>query len=427
MSDANPHQTNTPRLPYHALIWLAVAGFSTGIDGYVLAGLLPAISTDLRVSNALAGQLVSVFALTSAFAGPLLGTVTSGWERRRTITAALAVFVVGNVVVALAPNYAFALGGRVISALGGSLLSAAITSYVIHLAPPEQRGRALSFVLGGWMTATALGVPVGLLMGQSNWRFPLGLVAAVGSIALIGIVARLPHLHLPATTLADRLAPLKQRRLVVALLVTVGILSSSYACFTFAALILRPWVGDGWAIVAVMFGYGTASMLGNAVTGRLADRFTPVRVLTVVLAGLMVNAVVGAVVFAFGASAVSVRGVAGGGVAVLVSVLGLVWFFVCGVGNGGAAVPQQARLASMAPDAAPIVMALNASAISLGSALGGGLGGLGLAAGLGAEHLPVVAAVILGITLAVHGTVSRRHYSGALTTRTFDGKAAIDG
>ncbi len=411
--------TPVARLPYHALIWLAVAGFSTGIDGYVLAGLLPTISTDLGVSNALAGQLVSVFALTSAFAGPLLGTFTSGWERRRTITVALAVFVVGNVIVALAPDFSVALAGRVVSALGGSLLSAAITSYVIHLAPPDQRGRALSFVLGGWMTATALGVPVGLLLGQSNWRFPLVMVAAVGTVALLGILARLPHLHLPSTTLAERLAPLRQPRLVVALLVTIGILSSSYACFTFAALILRPYFPLGWAIILIMFGYGAASMLGNAFTGRLADRHTPVRVLTVVLTGLLVNAVFGSVVFLLGARL---------GAGLGLGVLGLVWFFVCGIGNGGAAVPQQARLAAMAPQSAPIVMALNASAISLGNALGGGLGGLTLAAGAGPEHLPVVSAVILVGALVVHRVVSGRHYSGSLTLRRpADRKAAIDG
>src|SRR5699024_7781930 len=109
------------------LIWLAVATFTTGIDGYVLAGLLPDIASDLEVSAAAAGQLVAVFALTSAVAGPILGATTSGWEQRRTILAALTTFVLGNLVNALAPTYAIALGGRVVAALGGCLLGAAVT------------------------------------------------------------------------------------------------------------------------------------------------------------------------------------------------------------------------------------------------------------------------------------------------------------
>lgn len=389
MNTTQPAPASTRALPYHALIWLAVATFSTGIDGYVLAGLLPTIAGDLRVTDALAGQLVSVFALTAALAAPILGAATSGWERRRTIGLSLAVFVIGNVITGVAPTYPIALGGRVVAALGASLLNAAISGYVIHLVPERHRGKALSFVLGGWMTATALGVPVGLVLGQSSWRFPLIMVAVVGTIALIGILIKLPHLDLPATTLAQRLRPLRQVRLVSGLLVTTGILCASYTCFTFAVLILGPTHPAGWMIILIMFGYGLASLLGNTVTGPLADRFGAVRVLTIILIGLLLNAIFGAVTFAFAPLAV-------------VAVLSLVWFFVAGIGNGGAAVPQQARLAAMAPESAAIVMALNGSAISLGSALGGGLGGLALTAGSPPGGLLIIAAVVLAATLILH-------------------------
>jgi MFS transporter, DHA1 family, inner membrane transport protein len=380
---------------YRPLIWLAVATFSTGIDGYVLAGLLPAIAEDLNVVEAAAGQLVSAFALTSALAAPLLSTVTSRWERRRTIAWALGVFVIGNLIVGLATNYPIALGGRVVAALGGCLLNAAVTGYVLALTPAKDHGKALSFVLGGWMAATALGVPVGLVIGQSSWRFPMILVAVVGTIALAGILLKLPRLHLPSGTLADRLRPLGQPRLLAGLLVTTGILCSSYTCFTYATLILGPAFSAEWMIILIMFGYGLASMLGNAATGRLTDRFTALRVLTVVLAGLLLDAILGAVAF----SLLPVGAVLG--------VAGLVWFFTAGIGNGGAAVPQQARLAAMAPDSAAIVMALNGSAISLGVALGGGLGGVTLAAGASPYGLLAVAAVILALTLTLHLIVAK--------------------
>jgi len=382
------------KLSYQPLVWLAVATFSMGIDGYVLAGLLPAIAGDLRVSPAAAGQLMSVFALTAALAGPVLGTLTSRWERRTTIALALGVFVLGNLIVGLARNYPIALGGRVVAALGGSLLNAAVMGYVIALTPVQHHGKALSFVLGGWMTATALGVPVGLVIGQSSWRFPMIMVAAIGSIALVGIVLKLPRLHLPAGTLADRLRPLGQPRLLVGLLVTTGILCSSYVCFTYATLILGPHFGSHWMIIAIMFGYGVASMLGNAVTGRLTDRFTPLRVLTVVLCGLLLNSILGMAGLMLASATV-------------VAVLGLIWFFAAGVGNGGAAVPQQARLGALAPDSAAIVMALNGSAISLGSATGSGLGGLALTAGSPPNGLLGVACGILVITLTLHLIVAK--------------------
>lgn len=380
---------------YRPLVWLAVATFSMGIDGYVLTGLLSHIAADLHVSVAAAGQLMSAFALTAAFAGPVLGTATSRWERRTTIAAALAVFVLGNLVVGLATTYPIALAGRVLAALGACLLNAAVSGYVIAVTPVRHRGKALSFVLGGLLTATALGVPLGLLIGQSSWRYPMILVAVMGTVALIGIVRGLPRRQLPAGRLADQLRPLGRPRLLGALLVTTGILTGSFTCFTYAVLILGPSFPAGWMIVAIMFGYGVASALGNAVTGRLADRFPAPRVLSVVLIVLLLNSILGMAGLLLSSAAV----------------IGVTWFFVQGVGNGGAAVPQQVRLAGLAPDSPAIVMALNGSAISLGSALGSGLGGIALTSGTSPDGLLGLAAVVLAATLVLHLAVSSRQSS----------------
>ncbi len=379
---------------YRPLAWLAVATFSMGIDGYVLTGLLPTIAADLHVSVAAAGQLMSAFALTAAFAGPVLGTVTSRWERRTTIATALAVFVLGNLVVGLATTYPIAFAGRVLAALGGCLLNAAVSGYVIAVTPVRHRGKALSFVLGGLLTATALGVPVGLVIGQSSWRYPMILVAVMGTIALAGILRGLPRRQLPHGRLSDQLRPLGSPRLLGSLLVTSGILAGSFTCFTYAVLILGPSFPAGWMIIAIMFGYGVASALGNAITGRLADRFAAPRVLTVVLIVLLLNSVLGlAGLLLTSATALAVVGVS--------------WFFLQGAGNGGAAVPQQVRLGGLAPESAAIVMALNGSAISLGAALGSAVGGIALTAGSAPSGLLGVAAVILAATVVLHLIVSR--------------------
>ncbi|MBO9626741.1 MAG: MFS transporter [Microbacterium sp.] len=364
-----------------------------GIDGYVLAGLLPQIAGDLDVGVAAAGQLMAAFALTSALAGPVLGALTGGWERRATIVGALAVFVLGNLVVALAPTYAIAMTGRVVSALGGALLNAVISAYVVATTPPERRGRALSLVLGGWLTATALGVPLGLLLGQSDWRLPLFLVVVVGSAALVGILLRVPRLRQPPRSLGETLRPLREPRLLAALLVPIGIMCASYLCFTYATLIVGPRVGGGLVMVLVMFGYGLLSLAGNVLTGRLTDRHQPVRVVTGILSLLIAAAVLGAL-------GMLLPGVLGAAAAIA-------WFFTCAVGNGGSGVPLQARLSAMAPESAALVFALNGSAMALGSALGSGLGGASLELGVAPDRLLLISAAVLVITLAVHLAVVR--------------------
>src|SRR5699024_6760936 len=132
----------------------------------------------------------------------------------------------------------------------------------------------------------------------------------------------------------------------------------------------------------------------NAITGSLVDRFSPVRVLTVILAALLADALFGALALSLAAPLAVAAG-------------SLVWFLLAGVGNGGHAVPQQARLAAMAPGSVSVVMALNASAISLGSALGGGVGGLALSTGLSPGQLPLIAAAVLALTLPLHLLVAR--------------------
>ncbi len=381
-------------------MWLAVATFSMGIDGYVLAGLLPQIADDLSVGPAAAGQLMAVFALTSALAGPVLGALTGGWERKATIVGALGVFVIGNLVVALAPTYAIAMTGRVVSALGGALLNAVISAYVVAKTPPERRGRALSLILGGWLTATALGVPLGLLLGQSDWRIPLFLVVAVGSAALVGILLRVPRLRLPPRSLRETLQPLREPRLLAALVVPVGIMCASYLCFTYATLIVGPRVGGGLVMVLVMFCYGLLSLVGNVLTGRLTDRRPPVQVVTGILGLLIASALLGSL-------GLLLPGALG-------TVAAIVWFFACAVGNGGSGVPLQARLSAMAPDSAALVFALNGSAMALGSALGSGLGGAALEIGVAPDRLLLISAVVLAATMLVHLAVGPRSAASAL-------------
>ncbi|GAA1144827.1 MFS transporter [Microbacterium natoriense] len=383
-----------------ALVWLAVATFSMGIDGYVLAGLLPQIADDLSVGPAAAGQLMAVFALTSALAGPVLSALTGGWERKATIVGALGVFVIGNLVVALAPTYAVAMTGRVVSALGGALLNAVISAYVVAKTPPERRGRALSLILGGWLTATALGVPLGLLLGQSDWRIPLFLVVAVGSAALVGILLRVPRLRLPPRSLRETLQPLREPRLLAALVVPVGIMCASYLCFTYATLIVGPRVGGGLVMVLVMFCYGLLSLVGNVLTGRLTDRRPPVQVVTGILGLLIASALLGSL-------GLLLPGALG-------TVAAIVWFFACAVGNGGSGVPLQARLSAMAPDSAALVFALNGSAMALGSALGSGLGGAALEIGVAPDRLLLISAVVLAATMLVHLAVGPRSAASAL-------------
>jgi DHA1 family inner membrane transport protein len=324
----------------------------------------------------------------------VLGALTGRFERKATIAASLAVFVLGNLLVAVAPTYAWAMTGRVVSALGGALLSAVIASYVIAITAPERRGRALSIVMGGFLAATALGVPIGLLLGEQDWRIPLFIVAVVAALALVGILIFVPRLHLPSLPLRETLRPLARGKILLALLVPMGLMGASYLCFTYAALIIGPRTGLGLAMIGALFGYGVFSLAGNMVAGRSIDRRGPDPVITTIIIGLI------------GFMLLGTAGLGLPGVWGIVSIL--VWFFGTATFNGGSGIALQARLAMLAPDSVALVVALNTSGMMLGSAIGSAAGGAALAAGLPADALVPLASVFLLMSLGAHLLLMRR-------------------
>ncbi|MGW1101876.1 MFS transporter [Streptomyces sp. NPDC002540] len=372
------------------LLPLALATFAVGTDGYVIAGLLPSIAADLGVSTPAAGQLVTVFALTMALSAPVMGALTGGLDRRSALLIAFSVFVIGNAVTALGTSYEVVMAARIVTAAGAGITSAA-SSTAAAIAPPERRGRALAFVLGGLTSATALGLPLGTLIGRTDWHITLWAVAGIGLLAAVGIAVGLPRVMLPAAALSDRLRPLKQGRILALLAVTSLAFLGVYTLYTYIAPALREATGGNESLLTlILLVWGVGTLAGNIIAGRLVDRHDSTRV----LAGTLVLATL-----ALALTPLATRAL----------VPTLVWAAVWGVTGGVIVVPQQHRLIALSPAAAPVLLGLNASALYIGVALGGGLGGLAQEwFGLAPAELGPVAAGITALTLLWHLGTTRR-------------------
>ncbi|MFE4795278.1 MFS transporter [Streptomyces sp. NPDC056708] len=367
------------------LLPLALATFAVGTDGYVIAGLLPSIAADLGVSTPAAGQLVTVFALTMALSAPVMGALTGGLDRRSALLIAFGVFVIGNAVTALGTSYEVVMAARIVTAAGAGIITSAASSTAAVIAPPERRGRALAFVLGGLTLATALGLPLGTLIGRTDWHITLWVVAGIGLLAAVGIAVGLPRVMLPAAALSDRLRPLKQGRVLALLAVTSLAFLGIYTLYTYIAPALREATGGNESLlILILLVWGVGTLAGNIIAGRLVDRHDSTRV----LAGTLVLATL-----ALALTPLATRAL----------VPTLVWAAVWGVTGGVIVVPQQHRLIALSPAAAPVLLGLNASALYIGVALGGGLGGLAQEwFGLAPAELGPVAAGITALTLLWH-------------------------
>ncbi len=355
---------------------LAAGTFAVGTSAYVVSGILPAVSADLDVPVALAGQLATAFALAYAVGAPVLATVLGRFERRALLVAALLVAAAGNALSALAPTYPLLLGGRVLTALGAAAFTPGAVHVATMLAPPERRGRAVAGVFTGITLSLVVGVPAGTLLGELlGYRGVFAVVAALCLAAAVAVRAALPTVEPPPPVgLRARLAVAADPAVLVVLGILVFGLLSVLTVYTYIAPLLAASAGVGPGLLGLLLvGYGLGGLVGNELGGRLTDRFGSRRPLLWALP---------AVTLVLMTLPLTTRSVAGSAVALVLL-------------GGGFVVssPIQARLLELAPTGSALVLALNASATYLGAGLSGVVGGL-VVAGWGVLALPWASAVL---------------------------------
>ncbi|NIH80366.1 MFS transporter [Amycolatopsis viridis] len=365
------------------LVILAVGTFVLGVDGFVMPGLLPEISSDLAVSVATAGQLTTVFAVSYAVGSPVIATLTGRLDRRIVIGAGMVSFLLGMVLQAAGPTYGVVLAGRVVAALGAAAFQANAFAVAGVLAPPDRRARAFAVIGAGFSLAAVLGVPFGLLIGQVwGWRGTLWTIVALAVVAAVLAGLFVPSITLPATTMRDRLTVLVNPRILVLLAVSALVLAPLFLLTAYASAVVGiSSPGSDNAILVALLVYGAGSFLGNRLVGLFVDRFAS---LSVIVTGL------GIVALASGLLAVVQH-----------------WFvptlavlFVLGVLGSSLFIPQQSRVFDAGGDLATVALSLNGSMNYVGTALGAGLGGVVLATA-GPLWLGPAAAVLAAAVIAI--------------------------
>lgn len=144
---------------------LALATFTVGTEGYVIAGVLPAVARSMHVSVSVCGQLVTVFALVYALAGPPLIGAFRRVPPKSVLIGAMLAFALGNALAAGAPDYAVLALARVLAAASAALLVAPAAAAAAALCRPQDMPRAIAVTATGNALALTLGAPIGTLIG----------------------------------------------------------------------------------------------------------------------------------------------------------------------------------------------------------------------------------------------------------------------
>jgi predicted MFS family arabinose efflux permease len=351
------------------ILVLSMGSFAVGTGTFVVTGVLTDIAEDLSVSVASAGLLVTVFAVTFAVGSPILVSTASGVGRRRLLVGALLLFTLANAAAALAPSFSVLLGARIVAACGAAIFTPVASAVAASLAPPELRGRALSVRTIGVNIAWLVGVPLGTVVGgHYGWRTSFVLVAALATVAALGVMSLLPTVEASAGGgFLSNLRVVKRGAVAAGLGLTFLALMASFVVLTYVRPVLENLTHlDTEGIGLMLAVFGLASIPGTLLGGYVADRWGYRVSMIAVLAVLTVSLVSFSLLSA--AQLGSVLAILGTGAALVAWSLAAFAFLPL----------QQYRLIEVAPKGQNTVLSLNASAIQAGQGIGAGLGALAL-------------------------------------------------
>ncbi|PSL02047.1 DHA1 family inner membrane transport protein [Haloactinopolyspora alba] len=364
---------------------LALGVFAVGTGEFVLAGLIPLLADDFGLTEGVAGQVVTAFAVTCAISAPVGTALTARWPRRRVLVVAGAIYLMGAAATALAPGFGLLLVGQVVAALGAGVFVPNASVTAASLVSPAASGRAIATVVSGFTIAVAFGAPAGTAIGAaSGWRSTMWLAAAVAALGVAGIARLVPRetsIGNPGG-LQERLRPLAERRVLALLATTLVAFTAVYIPYTYIGAIFAPATGDdGVRLAVLMLTLGITGAAGNLVAGRLADRHEGSAVVTVALVWLISS-------FAVIAAAHSAYG----------SALAAIGFY--GVAAFAITTPQQHRLISHDPERASVLVALNQAVLYLAIGVSGVVGAVGLDI-VGPGDLVWIAAALAAVAIAL--------------------------
>ncbi|WP_027817894.1 MFS transporter [Paraburkholderia bannensis] len=359
------------------LLALAISAFAIGTTEFLIMGLLPDVARDLGVTIPAAGLLVSGYALGVAVGAPVLAVLTSRMPRKLALQLLMGVFIVGNVMCAMAGNYSLLMVARVVASFAHGSFFGIGAVVAASLVPQEKRASAIALMFTGLTLATVLGVPFGTAIGQQfGWRVAFWIVSALGVISLIGVTVLVPNKHDSGpVSLGREVRVLRDPQVWMALGMTVLGFGGVFVVFTYIAPILEQVSGfspHGVTLMLVLFGVGLT--LGNTLGGKLADR-----ALMPSLMGILVALAVVMAIFTKTSHS---------------SVAAAITLFVWGIAAFATVPPLQMRVVAKAAAAPNLASTLNIGAFNMGNALGAWLGGLAIARGVALDALPWVAAVV---------------------------------
>lgn len=361
-----------------AIYILGFTLFAMTTSEYMVAGLITSMSSDLGVSIAEVGYLITIYSLGMVFGGPLLATFLVKLSNKTALLTITALFIIAQCVATFSTTYAVLACARFITGLSSAAFFGFALLTAAKMVPPQRFGVAASVVLGGMMIATVAGVPLSAILDRYyGWRVCFALIILLSTLAGIAIIRLVPTFKAQtAGSIATEFHSILNRQIWYAFATSFFIIAATFAAFSYFVPYFETSVGfNPNAIPGILFAYGAFTVLGNLIVGRLADN-APINV-----------ALIGSIILLF-----ALVGLYTGYENKILALIAAMTFGLTGITLTPA---MSARVFNAAPNTS-LINTLHTSVICLGVVVGSWGGGYAIEQGFGYR-----APTLLGIFLAM--------------------------
>ncbi|WP_284085013.1 MFS transporter [Acinetobacter haemolyticus] len=366
------------------LLALAIGAFAIGTTEFSPMGLLPNIANDLGVSIPSAGLLITGYALGVMIGAPIMTLWFGGYARRNALILLMAIFTIGNLIAAFAPNYMSLMGARLITSLNHGAFFGIGSVVAASVVPANKQASAVASMFMGLTIANIGGVPLATWVGQNiGWRMSFLAISALGLITMLALWKALPVGSVgQKPNIKMELKVLTRLPVVLALLTTVFGASAMFTLYTYIAPSLVEFTHASPSFITMMLVLiGIGFSLGNHFGGKFAD--VSMDKTLIGFLGLLIGLMV-----IFPILAQTQLGAA----------IGLVLW---GTAAFAIVPPLQMRVMSVAREASGLASSVNIGAFNLGNAIGAAAGGAVLSLGLNYAAVSMIGAVLAAIGLVL--------------------------